>query len=91
MTLPAVTAMTGLVPLIATTGIVLTVSERMLQQKAAKGQTVRKVSKRRAGYVERSRKRQKCSTCEFYSDGQCELVRGTVNSGGWCKLWARGT
>ncbi len=89
MTLPAVTALTNIVPLIITAGIVLTMSERMLQQKAVQGESLQKISKAKAGYVKRSKRTQKCGNCDFFYDGSCEIVRGEISPAGWCKLWAK--
>lgn len=45
-------------------------------------------SKEQAKYTDRGSRAEHCSNCEHYIRPEaCEIVRGKISSGGWCRFW----
>ena len=34
-----------------------------------------------------SSKKEKCSTCGWYENERCGMVKGIIDPNGWCNLW----
>ncbi len=71
--------------------VVLTIAEKALQNKAARGEPVRKVSKKKAQYQTSPKGRQACYNCQFYSDSDrtCDIVRGDIAPQAWSKFYVK--
>ncbi len=89
----ATTSLVGLIPLAVSAGVVLTASERTLQNRTLQGNPPkRKISKSRAKYIIKSKVRgQTCSDCEFFNgEDSCDIVAGLIAPGGWSKFYLKG-
>jgi predicted small secreted protein len=96
MTQEVVTSLTGIIPVVVAAGVVLTVAEKVLKDKVLKEDkplpASKKVSKRRADYVAKSKvSGQMCHNCEFFQSGSntCEIVKGKISPNGWSKFWEK--
>ncbi|KKN29827.1 hypothetical protein LCGC14_0839950 [marine sediment metagenome] len=71
--------------------VVLTIAEKALQNKAAKGEPIRQVSKRKAQYQTKPKGRQACYNCQFYSanDRTCDIVKGDIAPDAWSKFYLK--
>lgn len=45
------------------------------------------ISKANAGYEPKATGMDECRECKFFGDRDCQLVEGSINAGGWCKLF----
>lgn len=85
-------SLVGIIPPVVAAGATLTVADQAFKNRALEGKRVSKVSKKRAGYKEKSSvKGQTCSNCEFYipEDRYCEVVAGDIDPKGWSKFWTK--
>ena len=83
-------ALIGLVPVIVAAGIVLTVADQALQKKAARGEPLRLVSKKKSKYTANTKiSGQACYNCQFFlaDEEKCEIVKGKISRRGWSKFW----
>ena len=71
--------------------VVLTIAEKALQNKAARGQPIRKVSKKKAQYQTSPKGRQACYNCQFYEadERKCDIVNGDIAPQAWSKFYRK--
>jgi hypothetical protein len=49
-----------------------------------------KSEKKAVEYTDHGTYREHCAKCEHYNEpNRCEVVRGDVAPGGWCKKWLK--